>query len=162
MISIVDFRKTSGEKVVDLVTYVKNYVETHPNIDVIVGTDSQSKGSKTYFSTVVALYDYGDGEHGHGAHCVFKRWSTPRYKKEQRFARLIKETEESLNIAKDLRDCGIKIKYVDIDINPDPKYKSNEAFDVAYGWVTGEGFDCRHKTLAPLITSFADWLVKKR
>ena len=96
MISIVDFRKTSGEKVVDLVTYVKNYVETHQNIDVIVGTDSQSKGSKTYFSTVVALYDYGDGEHGHGAHCVFKRWSTPRYKKEQRFARLSRKQKKVL------------------------------------------------------------------
>lgn len=162
MISIVDFRKTSGEKVVDLVTYVKNYVETHPNIDVMVGTDSQSKGSKTYFSTVVALYNAGDGTHGHGAHCVFKRWSTPKYKKEQRFERLLKETEESIIIARELRDCGIKIKYVDIDINPDPKYKSNEAFDAAYGWVTGEGFDCRHKTLAPLITSFADFLVKSR
>lgn len=162
MISIVDFRKTSGEKVKNLVDYVKKYVSTHPNIDVMVGTDSQTKGQRTYFSTVVALYDHGDGEHGHGAHCIFKRWSVPKYKKEQRFERLLKETEESINTAKELREQGIKIEYVDIDINPDPKYKSNEAFDAAYGWVTGEGFVCRHKTLGPLITSFADWLVKRK
>ena len=161
MISIVDFKTTSGEKVTNLVDYVKEYVDTHPNIDVIIGTDSQTRGSKTYFSTVVALYDHGDGEHGHGAHCIFKRWSVPRYKKSQRFERLLKETEESINTAKALRDCGINIKFVDIDINPDPKYKSNEAFDTANGWVTGEGFECRWKTLGPLITSFADWLVKK-
>ena len=162
MIEIVDFRKTSGEKVKDLVQYVQNYVSENPNIDVMVGTDSQTKGQKTYFSTVVALYDHGDGEHGHGAHCIFKRWSTPKYRKEQRFDRLLKETEESIKVAKDLRDCGIKIKFIDIDINPDPKYKSNEAFDASYGWITGEGFECRWKTLGALITSFADWLVKRK
>lgn len=162
MIEIVDFRKTSGEKVKDLVQYVQTKVSENPNIDVMIGTDSQSKGQKTYFSTVVALYDHGDGVHGHGAHCIFKRWSTPKYRKEQRFDRLLKETEESIKIAKDLRECGIKIKFIDIDINPDPKYKSNEAFDASYGWVTGEGFECRWKTLGALITSFADWLVKKK
>lgn len=162
MISIVDFRKTSGEKVTNLVDYVKEYVSTHQNIDVMVGTDSQTKGSKTYFSTVVALYDHGDGEHGHGAHCIFKRWSVPKYKKEQRFDRLLKETEESINIAKKLKDNGIKIEFVDIDINPDPKYKSNEAFDASKGWIEAEGFECRWKTLGPLITSFADWLVKRK
>jgi len=161
MISIVDFRKTSGENVPDLVAYVKNYVKEKPNIDVMVGSDSQNRGSKTIFSTVVALYDKGDGTYGHGAHCIFKRWSTPRYRKSQRFDRLMKETEESINIAKSLRDSGIKVAFVDIDINPDPKYKSSEAFPAAYGWVTGEGFECRHKTLGPLITSFADWIVKK-
>jgi predicted RNase H-related nuclease YkuK (DUF458 family) len=107
------------------------------------------------------MYNHGDGVQGHGAHCIFKRWSTPRYKRDQRFERLLKETEESINTAKALRDSGVKIKFVDIDINPDPKYKSNEAFTAAKGWVEGEGFECRHKTLGPLITSFADWLVKK-
>ena len=162
MIGIIDFKKSSGEKVPNLEEYVKEYVNTHKNIDVMVGTDSQSKGSKTVFSTVVAMYDHGDGIQGHGAHCIFKRWTTPRYKKEQRFERLIKETEESINTANKLRDFGIKVQFIDIDINPDPKYKSNEAFNAAYGWVTGEGYDCRWKTLGPLITSFADWLVKEK
>jgi len=161
MIEIFDFKKSSGEKIPDIVEYVKDYVKTHQNIDVMVGTDSQTKGARTVFSTVIAMYDHGDGEHGHGAHCIFNRWSTPRYRKEQRFDRLIKETEESINTAKKLRDAGIKVAFVDIDINPDPKYKSNEAFNAAYGWVTGEGFECRWKTLGPLITSFADWMVKK-
>ena len=162
MIGIIDFKKTSGEKVPNLVEYVKDYVKTHPNIDVMVGTDSQSRGSKTVFSTVVAMYDHGDGVQGHGAHCIFRRWTTPRYRREQRVERLLKETEESINVANQLKESGIKIKFVDIDINPDPKYKSNEAFNAAYGWVTGECFECRWKTLGALITSFADWMVKKR
>ena len=162
MTGTIDFKKFTGEKLPNVEEYVRDYYKTHPNIDVMVGTDSQSKGSKTCFSTIIAMYDRGDGEHGHGAHCIFKRWSTPKYRKEQRFDRLLKETEESIKIAKDLRECGINVKFVDIDINPDPKYKSNEAFDASYGWVTGEGFECRWKTLGPLITSFADWLVKKK
>ena len=161
MIDIIDFKKSSGEKISNIEDYVKTYVNTHPNIDVMVGTDSQTRGGKTTFSTVVAMYDHGDGEHGHGAHCIFNRWSVPKYKKEQRFERLLKETEESINTAKKLRDSGIKIKYVDIDINPDPKYKSSEAYTAAKGWVEGEGFECRYKTLGPLITSFADWMVKQ-
>lgn len=161
MIDIIDFKKTSGEKIPNIEDYVRTYVNTHPNIDVMVGTDSQTRAGKTTFSTVIAMYDHGDGVYGHGAHCIFNRWSVPRYKKEQRFERLLKETEESINTAKKLRESGVDVKFIDIDINPDPKYKSNEAFTAAYGWVTGEGFDCRWKTLGPLITSFADWMVKK-
>ena len=116
MISIFDFKKSSGEKIPDIVEYVKNYVKTHSNIDVIVGTDSQVDHSKTVFSTVVAMYDRGDGEHGHGAHCISKSWFLPKYRKEQRIDRLLKETEESINIAKALRENGVKIKYIDIDI----------------------------------------------
>lgn len=161
MIEIFDFKKSTGEKIPNIEEYVKNYLKTHSNIDVLIGTDSQTKGAKTVFSTVIALYDHGDGIHGHGGHCIFNRWSVPKYKKEQRFERLLKETEYSINTAKKLRDAGIKVEFIDIDINPDPKYKSNEAFDASYGWVTGEGFECRWKTLGPLITSFADWIVKK-
>jgi predicted RNase H-related nuclease YkuK (DUF458 family) len=161
MISIFDFRKSSGEKIPDIVEYVKNYVKTHSNIDVIVGTDSQVDHSKTVFSTVVAMYDRGDGEHGHGAHCISKRWFLPKYRKEQRIDRLLKETEESINIAKALRENGVKIKYIDIDISPNPKHKSSEAYPAAYGWVTGEGFECRDKSQGPCVTRYADWQVKK-
>ena len=73
MIEIVDFRKSSGENIPNLEEYVRKYVETHPNIDVMVGTDSQTEGHKTKFSTVVAMYDHGDGIHGHGAHCIYRR-----------------------------------------------------------------------------------------
>ena len=70
MIEIMDFRKSSGENIPNLEEYVRNYVETHPNIDVRIGTDSQTEGGKTKFSTVVAMYDHGDGVQGHG-HIVF-------------------------------------------------------------------------------------------
>ncbi len=164
MVGTVTFKKFTGERLPDVEEYVKKYCKEHQNIEVMVGTDSQTKGGKTVFSTVIAMYDKGDGEHGHGAHCIFKRWSIPRYRREQRQERLLKEVEESLNIAKSLRDNGVPVARVDIDINPIPgsrgQNKSNEVFDAARGWVEGEGFVCSWKTLGPLITSMADWLVK--
>ena len=164
MTGTIDFKKFTGEKLHNVEEYVRNYYKTHPNIDVMVGTDSQSKGARTCFSTIIAMYDRGDGEHGHGAHCIFRRWNVPRYRREQRAERLLKEVEESINVAKSLRDSGVPIKYVDIDVNPNPgarlQNKSNEVYTAAKGWVEGEGFECRYKTLGPLITTLADWVVK--
>ena len=164
MTGTIDFKKFTGGTIPNVEDYVKEYFKAHKNIDVMVGTDSQSKGTKTCFSTIIAMYDRGSGEGGHGAHCIFRRWNVPRYRREQRAARLLKEVEESINVAKALRASGVPIKYVDIDINPNPgKYgqnKSNEVFSAAKGWVEGEGFECRYKTLGYLITSLADWVVK--
>ena len=56
MIGIIDFRKASGENVPDIVKYVKDYVNTHSNIQVIVTTDSQTKGSKTCFCNLIAHF----------------------------------------------------------------------------------------------------------
>lgn len=156
----VDFKKFTGEKLPSVEEYVKDYYKTHKNIDIMVGTDSQGKGAKTIFSTIVAMYDRGDGEHGHGAHCVFRRWNTRRYKKSEVFDRMMAETTASLEVAKAIREAGVPVKYVDIDINPKKNTGSNVAYDAAKGWIESEGFECRYKTLGPLITSLADWVVK--
>ncbi len=165
MIGVIDFRKASGESVPDIIQYVKDYVNKHSNIQVVVTTDSQTNGSKTNFCTAVVMYDKGDGEHGHGAHCIWKKWNVPKYRKEQRQERLLKEVEESLNVARDLRDNGINVDLIDIDINPTPgdkkKNKSNEVFDIAKGWVEGEGFECIWKTYGNQFVSFPDHIVKK-
>ena len=164
MTGTIDFKKFTGEKLPNVEEYVRDYYKSHKKIEVMVGTDSQSKGARTCFSAIIAMYDCGDGEHGHGAHCIFRRWNVPRYRREQRAERLLKEVEESINVAKSLREFGVPVKYVDIDINPNPgtrqQNKSNEVYLAAKGWVEGEGFECRYKTLGPLITTLADWIVK--
>jgi len=156
MVGTVTFKKFSGEKLQNVSEYVKNYCEEHKdlNIEIIIGTDSQNKNSKTIYSTVIVLYNPG-----HGGHCIFKRWKTPREKIRQ--VRLLKEVEESINIANELVENGCKKpKYIDIDINPNPKYKSNEVFQTAKGWIESMGYEVRYKTLAALVTSAADWLVR--
>lgn len=155
-----EFRRFDGQKV-DLATYVDNYCHTHKNIQVMVSTDSQCYRNLTCFATIVAMYNCGDGEHGHGAHVIFNRWKTRRYKKSEIFDRMMAETMASIDVAKILRDSGIFVKYVDIDISPEEGNGSNIAFSAAKGWVESEGFECRWKTLAPLSTSIADYKARK-
>ena len=154
------FRKFNGEKVKDIAEYVKRYVTDNENIEVIVATDSQNSKYRTGFCTVIAMYDSGNDGHGHGAHCIYDSWTTPKYSKERRQERLLKEVEESIDTAKTLRSGGVDISYVDIDISPKKNAASSDVFQAAYGWVTGEGFVCRYKTLGPLATTLADYIVK--
>lgn len=155
-----EFRRFDGQKV-DLVTYVGNYCHTHSNIQIMVSTDSQCHGGHTCFATIVAMYDCGDGEQGHGAHVIFRNWRTRRYKKSEIFDRMMAETMASIDVAKLMRDSGIFVKYVDIDISPEEEAGSNVAFSAAKGWVESEGFECRWKTLCPLSTTMADYKARR-
>ncbi len=147
------FKKFSGKNINNVYDYVKEYCKTH-NVEILIGTDSQNRGIKTTYSTVIALYTPG-----HGGHCIYSRWRTPKEK--VRSVRLLKEVEESINTAQELINNGCpKPKYIDIDINPNPKYKSYEIYQAAKGWVESLGYKVRFKTIAPLSTCVADWLVK--
>ena len=148
------FRKFNGEKIPDVGAYIKKYIDEHENIDILVGTDSQNRGEYTVYSTVIAMYELG-----HGAHCIFKRWREPRER--VRFTRLMNEVWASLSCAEELKSEGIKkVKYIDIDINPNPKFKSNEAFSSAKGMIESMGYEVRFKTFGPLVTTLADYVVK--
>jgi len=156
MIGTMNFKKFSGEKLENIVDYINNYCAEHKEfpIEIMIGTDSQNKGHSTVYSTVIVLYTPG-----HGGHCVFKRWKTP--KETVRQVRLLKEVEESINTANELVAAGCqKPKYIDIDINPNPNFKSNDVFASAKGWVESCGYEVRFKSLGPLVTYAADWLVK--
>ena len=152
-IGTVTFKKFTGEKLPNITEYIKEYTKEHKDTEIIIGTDSQNKNNHTTYSTVIVLYNPG-----HGGHCIFRRWKTEKERVRQ--VRLLKEVEESINLANELKDAGLKIKYIDLDINPNPKFKSYEVFQTAKGWVESMGFDVRFKTIAPLVTSVADWIVK--
>lgn len=164
------FRKFGGEKIPHVDEYIEKYMETHKNIEILVGTDSQIRGGEIIYSTVIALYTPG-----HGAHCIFKKWREPRLRakpgstpeerqkrlEEERRNRLTNEVWASIACAEELKQRGIKsVKYIDIDINPNPKYKSSEVFASARGMVEGMGYGVRDKDNAPLVTTMADYLVK--
>ena len=153
-VGTVTFKKFTGEKLPNISDYIKNYIKENHDVELIIGTDSQNKGYNTTYSTVIVLYNPG-----HGGHCIFRRWKTPKERVRQ--VRLLKEVEESINLANELVENGCpKPKYIDLDINPNPKFKSNEVFQTAKGWVESMGYDVRFKTIAPLVTSVADWIVK--
>lgn len=165
MIGIIDFRKSGGQKIPDIVQYVKDYVQTHSNIEVVVTTDSQNKAHKTVFCTAVIMYDMGDGEHGHGAHCIYRKWDTPEYSEERELDRLRQEVYESCEVALKLQENDVKVDLIDIDINPESGDKdqniSNRIFEEMKAYVNWKGFECTWKGYGNCFASFPDKIVKK-
>lgn len=138
----------------DLIEYVRTYLEVNEDIEILIGCDSQNKAKDTVYAVVVALY-----KPGKGAHVIFNKWKTPR--EQVRSIRLLNEVWFSIEAAELLTHAGIeKPKWIDIDISPDPRFKSNEVFRNAVGLVEGMGYRCRYKSLGPIATYCADSLVK--
>lgn len=143
----------SGEKV-DLLDYVKEYMELNNDVEILIGCDSQNFSDKTIYAIVVALYHKGKG-----AHVLYNKWKTQR--EQTRSVRLLNEVWYAVEVAESMKNSGIpKVKWIDIDINPDPRFKSNEVFRQAVGLVEGMGYEVRYKSLGPIATYAADHLVK--
>jgi len=53
-----------------------------------------------------------------------------------------------------------KPDYIDIDLNPDPKYQSNSLLRAAVGLIESMGIKARYKTKSPWAISIADSICK--
>ena len=149
-----EYKRLHDSVKVDLISYIKDWIELKPNVEILIGCDSQNFSDKTIYAIVVALYDKGKG-----AHVLYNRWKTQR--EPTRNVRLLNEVWYAVEAAETLKTAGLpKVKWIDIDINPDPKYKSNEVLRQAVGLVEGMGYKVRYKTLGPIATYAADHLVK--
>jgi predicted RNase H-related nuclease YkuK (DUF458 family) len=143
-----------GKKEIDLIPYCKDYIEKHPETQVLIGCDSQNRRSETVYAVVVGLYSPGKG-----AHVIYSRFTTPRDK--DNIVRLLNEVWKSVEVAEKIKtELNITATWIDIDLNPDPRYKSNAALASAVGVVTGMGYKVRHKGLDPMMTYASDKLVK--
>ena len=149
-----EYKRLHDSAKVELVSYIKDWIEVKPNVEILIGCDSQNFSDKTIYAIVVALYDKGKS-----AHVLYNRWKTQR--EPTRNIRLLNEVWYAVEAAETLKAAGLpKVKWIDIDINPDPKYKSNEVLRQAVGLVEGMGYKVRYKTLGPIATYAADHLVK--
>ena len=119
-----------------------------------MGCDSQNRKRETVYALVIGLY-----KPGKGAHVIYSKWTTLREK--DNVSRLLNEVWFSVEVAEKLKaELDMKAEWIDIDLNPDPKYKSNQALASAVGVVTGMGYKVRHKGNSPIMTYAADSLVK--
>jgi len=149
-----EYKRLYDGRQVDLIGYIKNYLSKKDNIEILIGCDSQNFSDRTVYAIVIALYDKGKG-----AHVLYRRWRTGV--EPTRSTRLLNEVWYAVEAAEHLRAAGLpKVRWIDIDINPDPKYKSNEVFRQAVGLIEGMGYEVRYKTLGPIATYAADHLVK--
>lgn len=150
-----EFRTLSTKQSVDLISYIANYVSLNPDVQVLIGCDSQNRTDLTIYALVLGLYMPGKG-----AHVLYSRFTTKRER--DNTTRLLNEVWFSVETAEYLKsELGLVASWIDIDINPDPKYKSNQALSSAVGIVTGMGYKVRHKGNSPIMTYAADNLCKK-
>lgn len=149
------FRTLYGTQIPDLVEYIKEYVSTRQDVEILIGSDSQCYGNKkTIYGVVIALYTKGKG-----AHVLCSRETVPMERNTS--TRLLTEVWKSIEIAEFLKENGLpKPTWIDIDLNPDPKYKSNSVLRQAVGLVEGMGYKVRYKHLGALTTYAANHLVR--
>lgn len=148
------FKTLTKHKSIELISYIREYVAQHPETEILIGCDSQNRKKETIFAIVIGLYTPGKG-----AHVLYCRYSTPREK--ENINRLLSEVWQSVEVAEEIKtELGIIATWIDIDLNPDPKYKSNVALASAVGVVTGMGYKVRHKGDSPYMCYCADQLVK--
>lgn len=148
------FRTLNSGNAVDLIPYIKAHVEAFPDTEMLIGCDSQNRKKETIYAVVIGLY-----KPGKGAHVLYSRFTNIRER--ENIVRLLNEVWFSVEIAEEIKNkLNITATWIDIDLNPDPKYKSNDALASAVGIVTGMGYKVRHKGDCPLMTYAADSLVK--
>ena len=148
------FKSLGNNKVVDLVPYLKEKLAERDDIAIYIGSDSQNVGDKTIYAGVIVLH-YGRN----GGHVIYTKQKFTRIK--DRFTKLWKEVEISIEIAQFLDSHGIHATYIDIDLNPDPKYKSNGILRSAIGLVESMGYTARSKPDACAASYVADRLCQK-
>jgi predicted RNase H-related nuclease YkuK (DUF458 family) len=165
------FFKLSDRTEVDLVPYIKEKIGERDDVAIYVGCDSQNSRSKTFYGIVVVLHygkdisedsrslAYHEGG-GKGAHVIY---STQKFRRiRERRDRLWKEVETSVALAEYLVNSGLpRPDFIDIDMNPDPKFKSNELLTSALGYVEHYGYKARFKPKALSASYAADRLVRK-
>lgn len=148
------FKTLVSHKQIDLINYIKEYISNHPKTEILVGCDSQNRQRETIYAIVIGLYTPGKG-----AHVLYSKFNTTREK--ENINRLLSEVWFSVEVAELIKSkLEIIVKWIDIDINNDAKYKSNQALTSAVGIVTGMGYNVRHKGNSPIMTYAADSLVK--
>lgn len=148
------FKTLTGKPIDNVIEYIKDYLATHDNIEILIGSDSQRHGRKIVYGVVIVLYNVG-----HGGHVLCTKEVVDI--EPVLPVKLITEVWKSVEIAEFLRENGIpKVKFIDIDLNPDPKWKSNNTLREAIGMVQGMGYSVRWKRNGALATSAADHLVR--
>jgi predicted RNase H-related nuclease YkuK (DUF458 family) len=105
------FKKFCGDKVPDVVEYLKEYVSKNPGITISVGCDSIQKRRKTVYACTIMMHDK---DIRNGAHVIFFRESIPRLRDDQ--DRLYRESIYAYEIAEYLNE-ELTGQYVRQDID---------------------------------------------
>jgi predicted RNase H-related nuclease YkuK (DUF458 family) len=150
METLKEWRSLSDRRVINPESYLSDWISKNPDCKIYIGCDSSNLGDTTTFATVIVLH-----KERMGGHVIYSKESKPRIR--SRYERLWREVELSVSAAHLLMGWGFgKPDYIDIDLNPDPKYQSNTLLSSAVGMVESLGIKARWKSKSPWAVSIAD------
>lgn len=134
------FRRLSDKAQIDLAVYLKQYIKNNSNnsIRIYVGCDSHVKGEfTTYVSTVVIHIGTT------GCHVLYMKEKVEPIR--DMFQKLWGEVDRSVKVTQYLRDNGINIHTIDLDLNHQKEHASNRVVNAAIGYVKSLGIKVRIK-----------------
>lgn len=142
------YRILASETSVNLESYLSEYLSQNPEANIIIGCDSKNREDYTIYGLVIVLY-----KEKKGGHVLYAKERIPRVR--DRWSRLWREVELSVALANELQEKGFpKAQFIDLDLNPDPRYKSNDVVRAAVGLVESMGYKARTKPFS-LCASYA-------
>jgi len=142
------YRILASETSVNLETYLGEYLSQNPEANIIIGCDSKNREDYTIYGLVIVLY-----KEKKGGHVLYAKERIPRVR--DRWSRLWREVELSVALANELQEKGFpKAQFIDLDLNPDPRYKSNDVVRAAVGLVESMEYKARTKPFS-LCASYA-------
>ncbi len=125
-------------------------------LQVCIGTDSQVRGSKINFATVIVFKRKSKG----AFMLIQNEWLQRKMAIKER---MLYEVSKSIDIAFKLSPLLIEFDIdmeVHVDINTNPNFKSNTALKEAMGFIMGMGFAFKAKPQAFASTSCANKMVQ--
>jgi len=151
------WRKLGNGEKISLIDYLQTWLKENEEHKLYIGCDSHNSGAHTKFAVAIVLHHPRKG-----GHVIYSTLSLPKMgSKNSSYERLWKEVELSVETAQELMNNGIqKPDYIDIDLNPDPRYRSNDLLRAAVGLVESLGIEARYKTLSNWSIAIADTLCK--
>jgi len=138
---------------IDVISYTKKMISQNPYVTVHVGTDSQNHRRHTFF-VVCVCYRYGN----RGVHVIYHKIKEKKIK--DKYTRLWKETELTMEVAMHISNNNLKVDWVDFDLNDDDAYFSNKLVSSSLGWARGYGYKCNVKPETLVACRAADHLCR--
>jgi len=142
--------KTINGKPINVVKHTLELLKENPTVQIHIGTDSQTLGEYTSYSTVIA-YRFSRN----GVHYIVSKQKVPRIN--DMWTRLWKEAEDSIEVAEWLtQQINVNVQ-IDMDYNDDEHHKSHKLISTAKGWANSLGYKVNIKPNNQIATRAADY-----
>ena len=133
------FRRMGDGREVDLLDYARAMISKHPDLKIIIGSDSQNHSTHTVYVTTL-LFRFEK----RGAHVIYNKEKVR--KNTDLWSRLWGELDRSVTLATLLtNEANIQVDMIDLDFNEDPACESHKVYSAAMGYVESLGFNARGK-----------------